>query len=133
MGIKLSTFLSNLLRTGILPLTRSTVRVNYFLLSPTTQYSFWVQGYLPSGIFSLTLFNVRVNNRLLYSPTQYPLILGVSVSRLGIIHKCKSITPLSLNTMSIVLLLFPWNNWLTIVSRKNRIAHCLNGVLKHRS
>lgn len=72
-GIKLSTFLSNLLRTGILPLTRSTVRVDYFLLSPTTPYSFWVQGYsviqfschlhkywflLPSGIFSLTLFMV---------------------------------------------------------------------------
>lgn len=112
--------LSILLRTGILPLARSTVRVDYYLFPPQHNTPFVFRG---PQLFSLVVFHTNID--FYYPQVSFPLLFLRSelitvyytpqhntpvstgpVSRSVILHKYGSNTPLSPNTIPIVLLLF---------------------------
>lgn len=112
-GIKLRTFLSILLRTGILPLlVLRSGSITFSFVPPQHNTLFVFRG---TRLFSLVViytaidfYYLQVSFPLLFlrselitvyytSQQKTPLILGVSVSRSGILHKCKSNTSLSLS------------------------------------
>lgn len=107
-GIKLRTFLSHRYPSP----SRSTFRVDYFLFCPPQHNTLFL--FRGTRLFSLVViytdidfYYLQVSFPLLFlrselitvyytSQQNTPLILGVSVSRSGILHKCKSNTLLSL-------------------------------------